>query len=167
MKAVAGYYVPWANSTVCGVPKRAWQTRKKCYTTPDNVILISGVTGGRPWHHPSANTGYWLRDVADARGNGTTGEPPVKRFRRDAPTPCVHRTGGRPSGKSVIWRAKCMPSSAVGSRHTQAITMPVTGWRNFPSKDFSRKYSQNSFDERNTLRQTACITALHYFRFPK
>jgi transposase len=35
------------------------------------------------WSHLEAHLDAWLRDVADVRPNGTTGEPPIARFERD------------------------------------------------------------------------------------
>ena len=70
------------------------------------------------WAALEAHLAWWMREIADPRVHGTTGEPPLERFRRDEATALRRSAAGRHSGRSASWCAGSRPTAASSSTPT-------------------------------------------------
>src|SRR6516225_11918240 len=56
--------------------------------------------GFASWADLEAHLAWWMREIADRRAHGTTGEPPIERFRRDEAS-ALRPLDGRPPFRQV------------------------------------------------------------------
>ena len=72
-----------------------------------------------------AHLAWWLREVADMRIHGTTGEPPIERFRRDEAA-ALRPLAGRPPFRQVRELVRKVQSDCSIELDTNAYSVP---WR--------------------------------------
>ena len=72
------------------------------------------------WAALEAHLAWWMREVADRRIHGTTGEPPITRFERDEAT-ALRPIDGRPPFRQVRELSRRVHSTAP-SRSTPTPT---------------------------------------------
>src|SRR5215218_1555418 len=77
------------------------------------------------WGALEAHLAWWMREVADRRIHGTTGEPPITRFERDEAT-ALRPINGRPPFRQVRELARRVQSDCAVEVDTNAYSVP---WR--------------------------------------
>jgi transposase len=77
------------------------------------------------WGALEAHLGWWMREVADVRNHGTTGEPPIERFRRDEAA-ALRRLEGRPPFRQIRDLIRRVQSDCCIEVDTNAYSVP---WR--------------------------------------
>jgi transposase len=70
------------------------------------------------WAALEAHLAWWMREIADVRVHGTTGEPPLVRFERTRRRRSGRSPGGRRSGRSASSCARCRPTARSRSTPT-------------------------------------------------
>ena len=73
------------------------------------------------WAALEAHLAWWMREVADLRIHGTTGEPPIARFERDEAT-ALRPLDGRPPFRQV---RELVPPGAVGLLPSRSTPTPT------------------------------------------
>jgi transposase len=65
-------------------------------------VKRNAIAGHRfaSWAAVEAHLAWWMREIADARVHGTTGEPPLERFRRDEAA-ALRPLDGRPPFRQI------------------------------------------------------------------
>ncbi|WP_342242206.1 IS21 family transposase [Inquilinus sp. OTU3971] len=77
------------------------------------------------WAALEAHLVWWMREIADERVHGTTGEPPVQRFRREEAS-ALRPIAGRPPFRQVRDLARRVQSDCCIEVDTNAYSVP---WR--------------------------------------
>ena len=77
------------------------------------------------WAALEAHLAWWMREVADRRVHGTTGEPPIERFERDEAT-ALRPLDGRPPFRQVRELVRRVQSDCAVEVDTNAYSVP---WR--------------------------------------
>ena len=77
------------------------------------------------WAALEAHLAWWLREIADVREHGTTGEPPLERFRRDEAA-ALKPLDGRPPFRQVRELIRRVSSDCCIEVDTNAYSVP---WR--------------------------------------
>jgi transposase len=84
--------------------------------------------GGRSflsWAELEAHLAWWMREIADRRVHGTTGEPPIERFRRDEAS-ALRPIGGRPPFRQIREVARRVQADGCITLDTNHYSVP---WR--------------------------------------
>ena len=77
------------------------------------------------WAALEAHLAWWMREVADRRVHGTTGEPPIARFERDEAT-ALRPIDGRPPFRQMRELSRRVQSDCAVEVDTNAYSVP---WR--------------------------------------
>jgi transposase len=90
-------------------------------------VKRNAVAGHRfaSWDGLEAHLAWWLREIADRRIHGTTGEPPLERFARDEAT-ALRPLGGRPPFGQVRDLVRKVQSDCAVEVDTNSYSVP---WR--------------------------------------
>jgi hypothetical protein len=75
------------------------------------------------WAALEAHLAWWVREVADRRVHGTTGEPPITRFERDEAT-ALRAINGRPPFRQVRELSRRVQSDCAIEVDTNAYSVP-------------------------------------------
>src|ERR1700761_6442055 len=81
--------------------------------------------GFASWSALEAHLAWWLREIADPRAHGTTGEPPIDRFRREEAGP-LQAAAGRPPFNHVRDLVRRVQTDCCVEVDTNAYSVP---WR--------------------------------------
>lgn len=77
------------------------------------------------WVELQAHLGWWMREIADRRVHGTTGEPPIERFARDEAA-ALRSLDGRPPFRQVREVARRVQADGCVDLDTNHYSVP---WR--------------------------------------
>jgi transposase len=90
-------------------------------------VKRNGIAGRRfaGWAALEAHLAEWLREIADVREHGTTGEPPIERFRREE-AGALQPIAGRPPFSQVRDLKRQVQSDCCVEVDTNAYSVP---WR--------------------------------------
>ena len=77
-------------------------------------VKRTAIAGHRfaSWAAVEAHLAWWMREIADPRVHGTTGEPPFERFRRDEAAALRPLDGRPPFRRSASWCAGFRPTAS-------------------------------------------------------
>ncbi len=75
------------------------------------------------WSALEAHLGWWLREIADVRAHGTTGEPPIERFRREE-AGALKPLDGRPPFRQVRDLVRRVQPDCTVELDTNAYSVP-------------------------------------------
>lgn len=75
------------------------------------------------WAALEAHLAWWMREIADPRVHGTTGEAPIERFRRDEAN-ALRPIEGRPPFRQVRDLVRCVQSDCCVEVDTNAYSVP-------------------------------------------
>ena len=81
--------------------------------------------GFASWADLEAHLAWWMREIADRRAHGTTGEPPIERFRRDEAS-ALRPLDGRPPFRQVRELIRRVQADCSIELDTKAYSVP---WR--------------------------------------
>ena len=81
--------------------------------------------GFASWADLEAHLAWWMREIADRRAHGTTGEPPIERFRRDEAS-ALRPLDGRPPFRQVRELIRRVQADCSIELDTNAYSVP---WR--------------------------------------
>jgi transposase len=81
--------------------------------------------GFASWAALEAHLAWWTREIADRRVHGTTGEPPIVRFRRDE-AGALRSLDGRPPFRQVRELVRRVPADCAIELDTNSYSVP---WR--------------------------------------
>jgi transposase len=90
-------------------------------------VKRNAIAGHRfaSWAELEAHLAWWMREIADLREHGTTGEPPVERFRRDE-AGALRPLDGRPPFRQVRELVRRVQPDCSVEVDTNAYSVP---WR--------------------------------------
>ena len=76
-------------------------------------VKKNAIAGPRfaSWAALEAHLDGWMRDIADLRVHGTTGEAPIERFRREEAAALRSLAGIPPFRRRANWCARCKPTA--------------------------------------------------------
>ena len=81
--------------------------------------------GFASWAALEAHLAWWMREIADVRAHGTTGEAPIERFRRDAAS-ALRALDGRPPFRQTRDLVRRVQADCCIELDTNAYSVP---WR--------------------------------------
>jgi transposase len=90
-------------------------------------VKRNAIAGHRfaSWAAMEAHLAWWMREIADKREHGTTGEPPAERFRRDEAA-ALRSLDGRPPFRQVRDLVRRVQADCCVEVDTNAYSVP---WR--------------------------------------
>ncbi len=90
-------------------------------------VKHNAIAGHRfeSWAALEAHLAWWMREIADVREHGTTGEAPLERFRRDEAT-SLRPLDGRPPFRQMRDLIRCVQADCCVEVDTNAYSVP---WR--------------------------------------
>jgi hypothetical protein len=90
-------------------------------------VKRNAIAGHRfaSWAAVEAHLAWWMREIADARVHGTTGEPPLERFRRDEAA-ALRPLDGRPPFRQIRELVRRVQPDCCIELDTNSYSVP---WR--------------------------------------